>query len=145
MSSIMTSGEMAQMYRNAADRKKQIEILADLSLRTKLDVALRLIDAGENVPEAWVTEYDREERYVRPPRVRPAPRFGEWTSSAVRKPHKDHQVLCYYMTQRPGQRAFGAMDRGQWTGSSWRVAGVTGVRVEAWTPLPPPPSAEVTG
>lgn len=47
----MTASEILQMYRQAADRKAQIEILAQLNAVTKDEIRAVLRSCGEDVPE----------------------------------------------------------------------------------------------
>lgn len=47
----MEDGEILQMYRQAADRRAQIEILAQLNAVTKEEIRAVLRGCGEDVPE----------------------------------------------------------------------------------------------
>ena len=59
---VMTTDEIVSMYRQAADKTKQIPILADLNLCKPRDIVAVLRQEGEKIPAAYDPEKNKKYR-----------------------------------------------------------------------------------
>lgn len=59
----MTDDEIRRSWRQAADRKEQLKIIAELNARDKTDVIRKLTELGEELPEDMRTAKGRKAKY----------------------------------------------------------------------------------
>lgn len=59
----MTDDEIRRSWRQAADRREQAKIIAELNAREKADVIRKLIELGEEVPEDMRAAKGRKAKY----------------------------------------------------------------------------------
>lgn len=59
----MTDDEIRRSWRQAADRKEQLKIIAELNARDKADVIRKLTELGEELPEDMRAAKGRKAKY----------------------------------------------------------------------------------
>lgn len=79
---VMDPGEIVVDYRRAANKTKQIDVLANLNLCEPRDIAELLRDRGEELPKVWQTKLEKPRRgskaepsapALTPPKTNPPP------------------------------------------------------------------------
>lgn len=90
----MSASEILQMYRQAADRKAQIEILAQLNAVTKEEIRAVLRSCGEDVPEEPKKKPGRPRKDPVPvPEETPEEEPGEKPEKPEGKPKKTAEPM----------------------------------------------------
>jgi len=79
---VMDPGEIVVDYRRAANKTKQIDVLANLNACQPRDIAELLQERGEELPKVWQTKLDKPRRgskaepsapAITPPKTNPPP------------------------------------------------------------------------